>query len=282
MGQTAGVTTPCTSLSWRPHDRVVSGLNLTMQLRSFLKATLPTPVSLRMLQWERAHKERGQWRPWLRLEALWRTRPIRRVFGWNCGQTIDQYYTEQFLDRYATDIQGRVLEVSESKYTRRFGGPRVVQSDVLHVTTGKPGATIVADLTRADDIIPSDTFDCIIFTQTLQFIYDTPATIKTLYRILKPGGILLATCPGIASIARYDMDNWGEYWRFTTLSVRKLFSECFLEQGMTVEAYGNVLSSVAFLHGLLVRELSRAELDYRDRDYELLITLRAVKPRESA
>jgi SAM-dependent methyltransferase len=239
-------------------------------------------VSLRLLQWERTKREYGQWRPWLRVEALWRTRPIRPGWGWRCGQVIEHYYTEQFLAQYAADIQGRVLEVSESTYTRRFGGPRVKQSDVLHVTTGKPGATIVADLTRADDIIPSDTFDCIIFTQTLQFIYDTPAAIKTLYRILKPGGILLATVPGISQISRYDMDKWGEYWRFTTLSVRKLFSECFLEQGMTVEAYGNVLSSVASLHGLVVRELTRAELDYRDRDYELVITLRAVKPRESA
>jgi hypothetical protein len=34
-----------------------------------------------------------------------------------------------------------------------------------------PGATIVGDLTRADHI-PSDSFDCVNLTQTLQFIYD--------------------------------------------------------------------------------------------------------------
>jgi SAM-dependent methyltransferase len=252
-----------------------------MQLRSFIKATLPTPVSLRLLQLESAHKEHGQWRPWLRVEALWRTKPIRPAFGWGSGQSIARYYIDQFLSRYTQDIHGWVLEIADNKYTRRFGGTRVVQSDVLHVRQGRPSATIIADLTDAPHI-PSNTFDCIILTQTLQFIYDTPATIKTLHRILKPGGVLLVTVPGISQLSRHDMDRWGEYWRFTTLSMRKLFSERFPEDAVTIEAYGNVLASTAFLHGLLARECSRAELDYRDRDYEMLITLRAVKPRESA
>jgi hypothetical protein len=99
-----------------------------------------------------------------------------------------------------------------------------------------------------------------------------------LFRILKPGGVLLATFPGISQIARYDMENWGEYWRFTTLSARKLFSERFPADRITVEAHGNVLTSMAFLHGLVARELRAEELDYRDANYEMLITLRAVKP----
>jgi hypothetical protein len=35
---------------------------------------------------------------------------------------------------------------------------------------------------------------------------------------------------------------------------------------------------MAFLHGLLVTELRQEELDYHDPDYEMLITVRAVKP----
>lgn len=254
-----------------------------MQMRSILKATLPVPMSHGLLKLEKAYHEQkrrhGPPRPWLRLGALWRTQPIRPSFGFKYGQSIDRYYIEAFLDRHSPDVYGHVLEMADNAYTRRFGGSRVKQSDVLHSKPNNPNATIVADLTRADEI-PSNTFDSIILTQTLQFIYDTRAAIKTLYRILRPGGVLLAAFPGISQIARYDMENWGEYWRFTTLSARMLFSEAFPDSGLTVEAHGNVLAAMAFLQGLVSRELRRDELDYRDRDYELLITVRAVKPQE--
>src|SRR5262249_53882213 len=98
------------------------------------------------------------------------------------------------------------------------------------------------------------------------------------YRILKPGGVLLATFPGISQIARNDMDRWGEYWRFTSLSARKVFAEFFPEDRITVQAFGNILTAIALLHGLLATELRNEELDYHDRDYEVLITVRAIKP----
>jgi SAM-dependent methyltransferase len=98
-------------------------------------------------------------------------------------------------------IQGRVLEFGDSRYTLKFGGDRVRTSDVPDFTLWKPDVTILADLIKADHI-PSDTFDCIIMTQTLQLIYDVRAALPTSYRILKPGGILLATFPGISRMAR--------------------------------------------------------------------------------
>jgi SAM-dependent methyltransferase len=192
----------------------------------------------------------------VRFGDLRRLKPISRVFGFDRGLCIDRYYIENFLAKHAEDIRGHVLEIGDDTYTRRFGGDRVARSDVLHVQEGNPKATIVADLTCADSI-PSDTFDCIIFTQTLQFIYDVRAAIRHLYRILKPGGVLLATFPGISQISRYDMDRWGDYWRFTTLSARRLFEEVFPPGNVTVRAYGNVLAAVAFLHGLSAEELRR-------------------------
>lgn len=213
----------------------------------------------------------------VRFGSLRRLQPIGRIFGSEWGQCIDRYYIEAFLERHAADIHGHVLEVADNAYTRQFGGTRVQRSDVLHVSPEHPGATLIADLTHAPHL-PSDTFDCIVCTQTLQFIYDVRAAIHTLYRILKPGGVLLATGNGISQIARWDMDHWGEYWRFTSLSARRLFTEVFPETNITVRAYGNVLAAMAFLHGLVSEELRREELDYVDPDYEVLITIRAVKP----
>jgi hypothetical protein len=82
---------------------------------------------------------------------------------------------------------------------------------------------------------------------------------------------------GISQISRYDMDRWGDYWRFTTLSAQRLFEEVFLPANVSVESYGNVLAANAFMHGLVTEDLRVEELDYRDPDYELLITVRAVK-----
>jgi ubiquinone/menaquinone biosynthesis C-methylase UbiE len=148
---------------------------------------------------------------------------------------------------------------------------------VLHVAEQKPNVTIIANLESGDGL-PSDRFDCIILTQTLQFIFDVPAVLRTAYRILKPNGITLVTVPGICQISRYDMDRWGDYWSFTTLSMQRLFEQCFPKENIEISAYGNVLSSIAFLQGLASEELSRKELEYNDPDYELLITVRAWKP----
>jgi SAM-dependent methyltransferase len=216
-------------------------------------------------------------RRWSRFRSLRRLKPVRPSFGWGYGQCIDRYYIENFLLRHAADVYGRVLELSDNTYTRRYGGQRVVRSDVLYAVPD-PQATIVADLASPDHTIPSQIFDCIILTQTLELIYDVRAALRTLYRILKPGGVLLATFPGIRNISRWDMEHWGEHWRFTTLSASKLFNEVFPEENVTVEAFGNVLTTVAFLHGLVTEELRQKELDYHDPDYEMLIVVRAVKP----
>ena len=208
--------------------------------------------------------------------SLRRVTPISRTFGFDRGQPIDRFYIERFLAAQAIDIRGTVLEIGDNTYTLKFGRDRVMTSDVLHVGTGHPGATIVADLANADGM-SSDTFDCIICTQTLQFIFGVRRAMGTLHRLLKPGGVVLMTVPGISQISRFDMDRWGEYWRFTTLSTRRLCEEVFPPANVSVEAHGNVLTAIAFLHGLASEELRPEELDHHDADYELLITARMVK-----
>jgi SAM-dependent methyltransferase len=205
------------------------------------------------------------------------TQPIGKEFGSYRGLEIDRYYIEKFLSDHSGEIGGRVLEVKDNTYTLKYGGNRVKTSDVLHKVDGNPNATIIADLTNAAHI-PSDTFDTIIFTQTLQFIYDFKAATATLYRILKPGGVLLATVSGIAQISPYDFEMWGDYWRFTSLSARRLFEEFFPAQYVNVEAFGNVLAAISFLEGLACEDLRREELDAVDPNYQILIAVRAVKP----
>jgi glycosyltransferase involved in cell wall biosynthesis len=213
----------------------------------------------------------------VRFGSLRRLTPVSSQFGWDRGGLpVDRYYIERFLTRYASDIGGHVLECRDDGYIRKFGGGRVTRVDVLHPTADNPKATIVADLTRAEDV-PSDAFDCVVLTQVLPFIPDVAAAIRTLHRILRPGGVVLATMPGISQIIRYDMERWGDYWRFTSLSARRLFECGFPEGDIRVETHGNVLAATAFLQGISSRELRPEELDHHDPDYEVLITVRAAK-----
>jgi SAM-dependent methyltransferase len=201
--------------------------------------------------------------------------PVSRNWGYDRGKPVDRYYIENFLAARAADIHGRVLEIGDNAYTRQFGADRVTASEVLHVEEGNPAATIVGDLATGDTI-PSDAFDCVILTQTLQFIYDVHAAVRTLHRILKPGGVVLATVPSISSIGdvRWE-ETW--FWGFTHLSAARLFGEVFESENVTVQPHGNVLSASAFLYGLGSSELQRKELDYQDTHYQVTITVRAVK-----
>ena len=215
----------------------------------------------------------------VRLGSLRRVTPISWVWGCDRGQPIDRYYIEGYLSAHSADIKDHVLEIGDRNYTRRFGGGRVSRSDVLDVAEGNPNATIVGDLTCAGHI-PSDTFDCVILTQTLQYIFDLRAAIKTLFRILKPGGAVLVTVPGISKLSGAHRDKDSSYswhWCFSTLSAKRLFEEIFPENNVWVNAYGNVLTAMAFLEGMAAEELCREELDHYDPAYPVTIAVRAVK-----
>jgi SAM-dependent methyltransferase len=202
--------------------------------------------------------------------------PLSSKFGFDRGKPIDRYYIEKFLELYCNDIKGHVLEIGDDSYTKFFGGDKVTKRDVLCVTPGNSRATIISDLSKAENI-ESDSFDCIIFTQTLQFIYDFDSAAKNLHRILKKGGILLATFPGISQISRYDMSRWGDYWRFTDLSIKRIFEKYFSSENVKVDTFGNVLVAISFLHGLSLQEIKKRDLDYKDENYQVLITLWAIK-----
>ncbi|HMD37383.1 MAG TPA: trifunctional glycosyltransferase/class I SAM-dependent methyltransferase/polysaccharide deacetylase [Vicinamibacterales bacterium] len=208
---------------------------------------------------------------------LRRVRPLSDRWGRDRGTAIDRHYIEAFLDRHRGDIRGRVLEVRDSAYTQRFGGDRVERCDVVDIDSANPAATIVADLRRADPIA-SNTYDCIILTQTLHLVDDMPAVLGECGRMLRPGGVLLLTGP---SVIRVDDERGvdGDFWRLTEASARKLFGAVFPVDGFDVSSYGSVLSCAAFLYGVSVEEMKPADLEPQDPKFPLVIAVRAVKPR---
>lgn len=201
--------------------------------------------------------------------------PISAHWGFDRGLPIDRHYIEGFLARHASDVRGQVLEIADNSYTRRFGGQRVTASHVLDVRADNTAATLVADITYAS-AVPSHSFDCIIFTQVLQLLFDTQQVIATLYRLLRPGGVLLATFPGITRIEP-DADAYAWYWTFTSFGAKRLFGTVFGADAVEVTTHGNVLAATAFLHGIACSELTVPEIEARDPRYEVLITVRARK-----
>lgn len=226
-----------------------------------------------------ADNDRGRRAP-IDLGDLRRLQPIDGDFGGGRGRPVDRYYIEKFLLHHAGDIQGCVLEVGDAFYTRRFGGDRVRVSEVLHRDESNPQATIVADLADGAGLADAR-FDCFVCTQTLQYLYRPAAALATVHRILRPGGVLLLTAPGISQISPYDRDRWGEHWRFTPQSMTRLLQDAGFVDGerrdVEVSGPGNVLTAVAFLHGLACEDLRAEELAHLDDRYPLVVTARAVR-----
>jgi len=206
------------------------------------------------------------------LGALNRTQPIALDFGRSRGGTIDRYYIERFLERHATDITGRVLEVGDSAYTTRFGQD-VTHVEVLDINPANPRATIISDVTHLEGV-ESETYDCIVLTQVLGCVYDVRSAMHALARVTRPGGVLLAT---VCGITRSALDA-PEYFRFTALSTTRLAEEAFGEQ-VEVATYGNVLVCAAWLYGLGMNDVERAAVDVHDPRYELIVSIRAIKTR---
>lgn len=216
----------------------------------------------------------------VQLGDLDRLTPISRDWGFDRGRPIDRLYIERFIAAHASDIQGDVLEVSNNDYTVRFGGGQVNRSDILHPDDGNSRATIVADLAVPNPSLEGR-FDCIICTQTLQLIYEFRSAVTQLHHWLKPGGVALVSVPGISQISREDMQQTGDYWRFTGAAVRRMFAEEFGEGAAEIEVLGNVLAATAFLQGIAAEEFDEADLLEKDPQFQMLTTVRAVRQKGS-
>ena len=202
------------------------------------------------------------------------TRPASELFGFDRGTPIDRFYIDQFLAQRRSLIRGKVLEIAGNEYTLKHGGTDT-HSLELHTEPSARPNTFVGDLTRPESL-PAAQIDCFICTQTFNFIYDFKAAIQGAAHVLAPGGHLLATMGGVSQISRYDMDRWGDYWRFTSASCERMFGEFFSE--VEVVTFGNVLAATAMLRGLAVEDLPSPDLlDPKDPNYQVVVGIVARK-----
>jgi hypothetical protein len=245
--------------------------------RAILLAKRVLPSSVRNAVVRAQRRFRLQWPPrgTVRFGSFRRLTPISPIFAIDRGLPIERYYIEKFLDARREDVRGVAMEFGDTFYLDKFGDDRVTTKEVFSYVEAD-GATVVGDLTG--DVAPTvPPLDCIVCTQTIQMIYDIELSVRRLSAMLKPGGVLLLTTHGTSKVGRHlDTDGWAEYWHLTQQAVRTLFERNF-EGTFEVEAYGNVLAATSALHGLSASELTPAELDFKDRDFDVIIGARAVR-----
>lgn len=205
------------------------------------------------------------------------TRPVSRFFARDRGHPIDRYYIDQFLAAHQSAIRGTVLEVAETRYTKAFGGDRVEKALVLLPPADTRPCDITADLVTGEGI-RDGIADCFILTQTLLLLYDLRSACRNALRLVKPGGHLLVTVPGIGQLSRTDYNRWGQYWNFTDLALRRLFEEHVPSASITTATFGNVKAAAALLYGLASHEISRRDLDLHDPDYQVTVAAAIRRP----
>jgi hypothetical protein len=199
---------------------------------------------------------------------LRRRRPFSDSFGYDRGTPVDRWYLERFFGEHAEDVRGDVLEVGDDRYTMRFGGERVTGRHVLDVHASNPNATIVADLGEPGSL-PRGAFDCIVLTQTLQFVPDVGAAVENAFGALRASGTLLVTMPALSRLEPGEAEH--DLWRFTPAGLELVLRRSCPGAAVAVAGYGNLVAAVAFLEGIGAEELDDRELARTDPDFPLVV-----------
>jgi SAM-dependent methyltransferase len=224
--------------------------------------------------WSPARRRRA--RP-VRWGSLRHDRPVSEHYGRDRGTPVDRVFIDGFLAEHARDIRGRVLEVGSGVYTRRLGRD-VTKIDVVDISVDAPETTIVADLADPASL-PRASFDCVVLPQTLQYVRDVEVALANCWQALRPGGVLLVTAPAVAKLDHHLVDV--DRWRFLPGGLAQWVASACPGATTAIGADGNLVASVAFLHGVAAEELRADELARRDESYPVITWARVMKPREA-
>ena len=198
---------------------------------------------------------------------LRRTRPFSESYGFERGTPIDRHYLHRFLDTHRDLITGDVLEVQNSAYTTRYGHDLKRTETLDIVPMFQP--TYLCDLARSDAILPSASYDCVLLPNTLQHLRDLDACLRNVIRVVRPGGVILASAAGMIPLTGDTPD----YWRLSPDGWREKLASAWPDVEIDVAGHGNCLAAIAAQLGLALEELTTAELDAYDTRYPVLTTI---------
>jgi SAM-dependent methyltransferase len=188
------------------------------------------------------------------------------MYGFDRGTPIDRYYVDKFLSARSALISGRVLEIQTTDHARRYGSG----ATVMHTLDINPSfhPTYLCDLAAAD-IVASASYDCFLLPNTLCFLRDLEIALRQARRIVRPGGVILATVPVFVPLTPDAVD----YWHASADGWRVIASRSWPDCEIHVDSYGNCLAAAAAMYGVAAEELNDDELDAADPRYPVLVTI---------
>lgn len=197
---------------------------------------------------------------------------VSRKMGCDRGTPIDRYYIEKYLNLNKNYITGNVMEIGDSMYTMKYG----LNLETSYIFTAdleyksETSKVIYGDL-QSGNGCEKEVVDCFILTQTLPFIYDIHSAAKNIVNMLRSGGTAILTVSGVSMISEYDNSRWGHFWGFTETSLRKLFEDISQDISIEITSMGNAKTASAFLYGLSVEDLEKADFDSQEDLVPLMI-----------
>jgi len=204
---------------------------------------------------------------------LRRVRPFSERFGFERGTPVDRYYLHRFLEQHRAAITGRVLEIQASGYTEKYGHD-LLAADSVDIVSGNPNLTYLCDLAKSQDVIPDDSYDCFLLPNTLCALRDVEGCLRNALRVLRPGGVILATTVGLVPL----MGDAPDYWHASAAGWLEIANRVWPGCEIRIEQHGNCLTAVAAMLGLAHEELDTDELDDSDPRYPVMVTMFCRKP----
>jgi SAM-dependent methyltransferase len=148
-----------------------------------------------------------------------------------------EFGSQQFIRyTYYCEIKRWISEglVMDGDQTRiiEFGG----SNGVIPAMFSKANYTVAPNWPEVDiqDLrqYEADTFDIVIIDQILEHVADPKKAVSEIRRVLKSGGVCVCATPFLIRIHGH----YGDYWRFTELGLKQVFSEY---SKIEVFAWGN-------------------------------------------
>lgn len=128
------------------------------------------------------------------------------------GPDYHRLQLEHWLFGYGERLRGkRVMDVGQFTDRRTWAGKG-------YFTFGHHGCDVTGDLCAIP--FPDAELDAVILAEVLEHCADPPGALKEIRRVLKPGGLLLASTPFLWPF--HGTDDYPDYWRFTDQGWRLL------------------------------------------------------------
>jgi len=200
---------------------------------------------------------------------------------WWSNGSFERNWIEKFLIENALPLvrpRSTCLEWGTFYMEKIFKNACTVKDSLEHSDTPKPPqnssiGTVFHDEIYKASTIPDNSYDVIISTQVYEHLVDPMLATRTMVRLLKPGGILIATGPHLCPFHRAPDD----FFRYTHHGIASIMSRSGLTP-VVERQFGNVMMLVNVFEGVPVAEVSDEDIFSKQDDAYVQWTIIARKP----